>query len=220
MLILCRLGNEQNDWSRFFWNCVATKHISHMLYISWHNPTEVRETWDDYTTKMLSGKLGLWTAQNMLQVHVSAVWVGSEGPTEMTRGCLDTELGALIHSISLAENGRQLQRVRVCVCDNENEATTGTCRGRCSMNGSFWDRQWESSFAPIPLALNEWQTTSLLMFSRASIVTVQGRKIETVNLYYYLCIHYKDRELKLLGKTTNPAEYEQNHRTSFEFFSD
>lgn len=32
--------------------------------------------------------------------------------TEMTRGCLDTELGALIHSVSLAGSSRQLDRKR------------------------------------------------------------------------------------------------------------
>lgn len=32
--------------------------------------------------------------------------------TEMTRGCLDTELGALIHSVSLAGCSRQLEKKR------------------------------------------------------------------------------------------------------------
>lgn len=32
--------------------------------------------------------------------------------TEMTRGCLDTELSALIHSVSLAGTSRQLDRKR------------------------------------------------------------------------------------------------------------
>lgn len=53
--------------------------------------------------------------------------------TEMTRGCLDTELSALIHSVSLAGTSRQLETKRESrgdmYSDREKYTKTGPCRG-------------------------------------------------------------------------------------------
>lgn len=53
--------------------------------------------------------------------------------TEMTRGCLDTELSALIHNVSLAGRSRQLERKRESrgdmYSDREKDTKTGPCRG-------------------------------------------------------------------------------------------
>lgn len=77
----------------------------------------------------------------MLLVHVCCTSWQRGALTEMTRGCLDTELIALIHSVSLAGSSGQLERQRERA-EGENSDSTGGRAGRDKDRGGMdeWRR--------------------------------------------------------------------------------